>query len=97
MLLLTSFSNVDMGDKILIYISPLMTFEEILKLCAKDPELSSKCMASMLPLGSIAKIVLFSIIGLDSVENIASKKGMDVETIVNKMMKRNIQLVKEII
>jgi hypothetical protein len=31
------------------------------------------------------------------VENIASKKGMDVETIVNKMMKRNIQLVKEII
>jgi hypothetical protein len=31
------------------------------------------------------------------VENIASKKGMDVETIVNKMIKRNIQLVKEII
>ena len=31
------------------------------------------------------------------VENIASKKGMDVETIVNKMMKRNIQLGKEII
>jgi hypothetical protein len=30
------------------------------------------------------------------VENIASKKGMDVETIVNQMIKRNIQLVKEI-
>lgn len=29
------------------------------------------------------------------VENIASKKGMDVETIVNNMIKRNIQLVKE--
>jgi hypothetical protein len=29
------------------------------------------------------------------VEDIASKKGMDVETIVNKMIKRNIQLVKE--
>lgn len=29
------------------------------------------------------------------VEAVASKKGMDVETIVNKMIKRNIQLVKE--
>lgn len=29
------------------------------------------------------------------VESIASKKGMDVETIVNKMIKSNIQLVKE--
>jgi hypothetical protein len=30
------------------------------------------------------------------VENIAAKKGIDVETIVNNMIKRNIQLVKEI-
>jgi len=29
------------------------------------------------------------------VESIASKKGMDVETIVNKMIKSNMQLVKE--
>lgn len=32
---------------------------------------------------------------LTFVENIAKKKGMDVETIVNQMIKRNIQLVKE--
>lgn len=31
------------------------------------------------------------------VEQIASKKGMDVETIVNKLIKKNIQLVEEII
>jgi len=30
------------------------------------------------------------------VENIATKKGMDVETIVNILIKKNIQLVKEI-
>jgi hypothetical protein len=30
------------------------------------------------------------------VENIASKKGLDIETIVNKLIKKNIQLVKEI-
>jgi len=29
------------------------------------------------------------------VENIAAKKGMDVQTIVNHMIKRNIQLVNE--
>jgi len=29
------------------------------------------------------------------VENIAARKGMDVETIVNQMIKRNIQLVNE--
>ena len=29
------------------------------------------------------------------VENIAAKKGMDVQTIVNQMIKRNIQLVNE--
>jgi hypothetical protein len=30
------------------------------------------------------------------VENIASKKGMDVETVVNEMIKNNIQLAKVI-
>ncbi len=30
------------------------------------------------------------------VEDIASKKGLDVETIVNKLLKKNIQLVREI-
>ncbi len=30
------------------------------------------------------------------VENIAARKGMDVETIVNQMIKRNIQLVNEL-
>ena len=31
------------------------------------------------------------------VENIASKKGIDIETLVNKMIKNNIKLVEEII
>ena len=31
------------------------------------------------------------------VENIASKKGIDIETVVNKMIKNNIKLVEEII
>jgi hypothetical protein len=31
------------------------------------------------------------------VENIALNKGMDVETIVNKLIKQNMKLVKEII
>ena len=30
------------------------------------------------------------------VENAASRKGLDVGTLVNKMMKKNIQLVKEV-
>lgn len=31
------------------------------------------------------------------VEDIASKKGIDIETLVNKMIKNNIKLVEEII
>ena len=31
------------------------------------------------------------------VENIASNKGIDIETLVNKMIKNNIKLVEEII
>lgn len=51
---------------------PLIMFDEIKKLCGRPPLESPISIADILPFISVAKIVLFSIIGLDSYDLMAS-------------------------